>query len=172
VGRLFLLLLVSALAAVVGVASCNSLSQGGRGKYRGWTVRELLGVIERERERGDTLVARSEAMSRCLKGKLAAVSALAEGRSDLLSTAATFRRLQQEVPNYPWPWFRSHHGAATEEECLCLAVIEYLQEIPDIDAAERADLVSRLQGELKHHKDRGTLSLPRGLPSQPVPSPQ
>jgi hypothetical protein len=167
---LVLTLLVAAGFVLLGSRLGTLLEGKSPGRLRGLTLFELLALHGQERARSERLNRSKQYWQRCFSGKDQVARDLYAGRTDLLGAAAAFRRLQADVPGYDWETFLWHFPADSEEESLCLAVIDYVERASGDETAERAALAARLREELRSRKERGPLLLPGPRPVREPPS--
>lgn len=123
------------------------------------TLPELLRSLHEERARKRELDTHSRAMFRCLVEKDEIARQVCAGRLDLLEAAARFRDLQNAVPSYHWAEFRACRPGDTDEEKLCVAVLDLVTVFAADLSSGGAALLDRLGAELKLHRRRGTLRL-------------
>jgi hypothetical protein len=155
-----LLLVVVSLGGLLLLYGPPALLSGDvKGDINRLPLLDLLDLLGQERERGEQLATRREAMLRSIEGKDRAAADLVAGRADLLEAAAVFRDLQQDVPGHDREAFRVAFPGRSEEESLCLAVIHHVEKAFDDMPGEQAAWVAELQSQLKAHQERGTLRL-------------
>jgi hypothetical protein len=110
-------------------------------------------------ERAGDLEERRQAILRRHREQERVVRELVGGRRTLLQAAAAFRALAAADNALDAP-LRETYPAATDEERLCRWVIAYLRTSLG-DEPGAAELVARLEQELRLHLRQGTLRLPR-----------
>jgi hypothetical protein len=84
---------------------------------------------------------------------------LAAGRLTLLQAAARLRAIRADEPPSIRKVARRYHPGLSEEEWLCMVLIEEVEGIPATDPT-RAALGRRLRAELRQHQQRGPIRLP------------
>ena len=157
-----LLLVVVVLGGLLLLyGSVDLLPGDAMGRMGRLPLLDVLTLLGQERERGEQLVARLEASKRCVAGKDRVVAELVGGRADLLEAAAAFRHWQRSVPIYDEEVFRQAFPGHSEEESLCLAVIDHVETALENSPEEQAAWGAKLRSQLKLHLERGTLRLPR-----------
>jgi hypothetical protein len=114
---------------------------------------------------------RREALWRQLARKEVAEAVIA-GRLDLVEAASRFRELNRRVPVLIGDGIRLFYPAATEEESLCLQVIDRVHhELGEDDPCLAAAVASELQSQLERHLRGGPLRLPEASPVAAVVTP-
>jgi hypothetical protein len=125
----------------------------------------LLRSLSEARERRQELESHSRALWRCLAEKNRLAREVCTGSLSLLEAAACFRDLQNAVPNYPWNEFRAIRPGRTDEEKLCLSVIDLVAVLAEESSSGGEAMLDRLKADLQLHLERGTLRL---RPARPL----
>src|SRR5262245_1705481 len=130
-----------------------------------WSVPELQDRIARQRRHRVMLDVEDEIVLRRIARKEALVQELLAGRMGLLETAAWFRELNAERPDY-LPMIRNAFPGSTDDERYCRNVIYYAQSYLNASGASDSAAVERLHAELARCSARGGVTLP-AVPTSP-----
>ncbi|MFL5342970.1 MAG: hypothetical protein ACJ8F7_22795 [Gemmataceae bacterium] len=123
-----------------------------------WNLPKLNREIEEIKEQKQELQAESNEVRRHITIKERLVLELAAGRMDLLEVASFFRNLNADHEEY-MNVFRLRYAGHSDEECICLNVIDYASSTLS-GRPEAKAVIKRLQSEFEQMCRRGTLQLP------------
>src|SRR5262249_33796987 len=118
-------------------------------------------VLVEQQRRADELEDQLADAVRRSEATEAAVKEVIAGRLTLREAAARFRALAKENPDFQWETFRRTYPGASDEERHCRQVIDAAQKALGYEPDEAAEVVTRLEAELREHLERdGTIRLP------------
>jgi hypothetical protein len=110
---------------------------------------DLLGAAERERFRGDDLVARDRYFLDNVEGKQRVTQEVLNNRMTLREAAARFQALNAACPEYDWDEFRRIFPGKTDEERHCRQVLVSVRLKVEGDRSRGTILLDRLEAELQ-----------------------
>jgi hypothetical protein len=82
------------------------------------------------------------------------------GRLSLLEAAARFRDLDEQPPAACREALRGNYWGASDDECHCRAVLQYVRVEMCLRPGVDPDLAERLEAELRALREHGDLRLP------------
>ena len=153
-------LLRLALIGVLTLGCLSGLSWAAWLAVERWGLPALAGDFGDEMRRAQQLeVVRAASLQRVNEQRRVAQDVLA-GRLALLPAAARIRAIRAEEPPRFRALARRYHPGTSEEEWLCLVVIDFV--VGELEkGSEQAQVwKARLEDQLRWHKRRGPLRLP------------
>jgi hypothetical protein len=125
-----------------------------------WGLPALVGELGGEMKRAQQLEATRAGTLRRVEEQRRVAQEVTAGRLPLLPAAARIRAIRADEPPAFRKLARRHHPGTSEEEWLCLVVIDFV--VGELgEGSQRARVLeARLLGELRRHQRRGPLRLP------------
>ena len=150
--------IVAAVALIVAAAIVLQPRVLAQANLDFWNLPKLNREIEEINEHQQELKAETDEVNRHIKIKQRLVRELAAGRLDLLEVASYFRNLNSDHEEY-MQVFRQRYAGHTDEECICLNVIEFASATLSGRPDEMA-VVKWLRSEFERIRRRGVVQLP------------
>ncbi len=125
-----------------------------------WQVPCLKPMFPEEQRREASLNRQHDAVRRRMESRRAVLRELVDGHRTLLETAARFRDIDRNAPEFNWPSFREATLEATDEERHCREVIEHLRAWAPLGVGPTEEMAQRLERELAELLARGPVCLP------------